>query len=316
VVGIVCLLYEQGLMNIILVTGAHGLLGRNLLPALRDSFKGEILAPSRSELDLMDADKVKSYLEKKNPDMIIHLAARVGGIQANIDAPVEFLIENQKININLIHSAYESGVPALLNLGTSCMYPRDRSSLSETDLLTGPLEPTNEGYALAKIAAARLCQYISARRHYTYRTIIPCNLYGPYDHFEESKSHLVPAVIKKLDDAKRAGVSEVTIWGDGKARREFMYIGDLVDFILFALPKIDTLPDLLNVGLGYDYSINEYYEAAAKVVGFEGKFTHDLKRPAGMPKKLLDISRLKALGWQAKTDLQAGLEKTYQYYLT
>lgn len=303
-------------MHKILVTGGNGLVGRNLVPALRACYEAEVLAPGRDALDLMSAAQVESYIATHKPDVVLHLASRVGGIQANIASPIEFLVENQQININLIYAAYKSGVPTLLNLGTSCMYPKDRQSLVETDLLTGLLEPTNEGYALAKITAARLCQYISLKAGFDYRTIVPCNLYGPYDHFDESRSHLVPAIIKKLDEAKRQQMQEVMIWGDGQARREFMYVGDLVDFMLFALPRIEKLPSLLNVGLGYDYSVNDYYEVAAKVVGFEGGFSHDLEKPAGMQQKLLNITQLKSFGWEAKTDLQTGLQKTYEYYLT
>jgi len=243
------------------------------------------------------------------------LAAKVGGIQANMNEPVDFLVENNLMNTYVIMGAVSAGVTQLLNLGSSCMYPRGRDILHESDMLTGELEPTNEGYALAKVMAARLCQYITKSKGLTYKTIVPCNIYGRYDHFDAVRSHMVPAVIRKLHEAKIKGDRKVSIWGDGESRREFMYVEDLIDFLVWAMPHMEQLPDMINVGLGVDYSINEYYQVGAEMMGYEGLFTHDLSKPAGMRRKMMDVSKSLELGWKAKTSLQDGMKQTYEYYL-
>jgi GDP-L-fucose synthase len=197
------------------------------------------------------------------------------------------------------------------------MYPREASNpLKEEAVLTGELEPTNEGYALAKIVAARLCDYISQEApELSYKTVIPCNLYGRYDHFEPNRSHMIPAVIHKLHQAKLSGSDVVDIWGDGLSRREFMYAEDLAHFLFYALDHFETMPNMLNVGLGQDWSINDYYQAASIVVGYEGGFTYDLSKPAGMRQKLVDTQKLAQFGWSAPTSLEQGLTNTYQFYL-
>lgn len=300
----------------LLITGGNGMVGRNLLehPAISD---WDVLAPSRSELDLTDYSAVCGWIARHRPDAIIHAAGLVGGIQANIAAPVAFLTVNAAIGQNIILAARDAGVTKLLNLASSCMYPRGQDTpLSEDMILTGPLEPTNEGYAIAKILATRLCQYI--RREdpaLQYKTLIPCNLYGRHDKFDPRNSHLVPAVIHKLHQAKMADAPTVEIWGDGMARREFLYAGDLADATLQALADLDRVPDLMNVGLGKDHSIHEYYEAAAQIVGWSGSFVHDLSRPVGMMRKLSDVTNLSTWGWHAKTSLSDGLKQTYAFYL-
>lgn len=299
----------------ILLTGGAGMVGHNILehPGMQAH---TVLAPPRAELDLMNAAAVDAYIESARPDLVIHAAGTVGGIGANIAAPVKFLTDNMAIGTNIIIGARKAGVPRLLNIGSSCMYPRNAvNPLREEMVLTGELEPTNEGYALAKIASARLCQYISQEDDsLRYRTIIPCNLYGRHDKFDPKKAHMIPAVIAKISDAIERGAGEVEIWGDGEARREFMYAGDLADFILTAIDRFEELPQDMNVGLGHDHSINDYYREIARVLGYRGDFTHDLTKPAGMRQKLVDTSRLETFGWQAATSLEQGLEATLAFY--
>jgi len=299
----------------ILITGSTGMVGRNLVEALGNDSAYALLTPTHRDLDLTDQKATDAYFEANKPDMVFNFASKVGGIQANIDEPVDFLLMNMMISMNVIQAALNTGVKKLLNLGSSCMYPRDREILREEDVLTGQLEPTNEGYAVAKNAAALLCKYIADQYGLAYRTAIPTNLYGPYDHFDLVKSHLLPAVILKLHKAKLNHEKTVNIWGSGEVRRECLYVGDLIDFLVMAIERLEELPAMINVGMGEDHTINEYYQVAAKVIGFEGNFDHDLSKPIGMKKKLLDISRVKAFGWKAKINLKEGLAKTYQYFL-
>jgi len=299
----------------VLITGANGMVGKNLIERLKLDDSIELLVPKRSELNLLDQNAVVDYMSAYQPEFVFHLAAKVGGIQANINEPVAFLVENTLMNTHVIMAAMGAGVKQLINLGSSCMYPRGRDLLCEKDILTGQLEPTNEGYALAKLTAARLCQYISSSKGLTYRTVVPCNLYGRYDHFDTVRSHMVPAVIRKMHEAKESSADEISIWGDGESRREFMYVDDLIDFLIMAMSDMNKLPDMLNVGLGFDYSINEYYQMGALVVDYQGSFTHDFSKPAGMRKKLMDVSASHALGWKAKTSLQEGMKKMYHYYV-
>ena len=299
----------------VLLTGGSGMVGTNIREhSSAQNF--QLLTPTRTELNLFNREAVKKYLSTEMPDLIIHAAGRVGGIQANISNPVGFLAENVDMGLNLILSAQQVGIPNLINLASSCMYPRDAlNPLHESIILQGGLEPTNEGYALAKIVSTRACEYVSKEdSKKNYKTIIPCNLYGRYDKFDPENSHLIPAIIKKIDDAMRESSQEIEIWGDGEARREFMYAGDLADFIFYALQRIDEMPQNINVGLGFDYSVTEYYKAVAEVIGFEGGFKFDLTKPVGMKKKLVDTSQLSSFGWSSATDLSDGLRKTYAYY--
>lgn len=277
----------------------------------------EILSPSRAELDLLDYGAVCSVIEEFRPDVVVHAAGKVGGIEANIREPVRFLLDNLDMGRNVVWAAHNAGIKCLINLGSSCMYPRDVATpFCEAFVLKGELEPTNEGYALAKVVVARLCQYISREfPDSKYKTLIPCNIYGRHDKFDPEESHLVAAIIYKLHKAKVTSAPYVDIWGDGSAKREFMYAGDLADLIWRTILNLETLPDIMNVGVGRDFTVKEYYEAAARVVGYTGGFKHDLNKPVGMGKKLLNIERSLAWGWQAKTSLEQGLEKTYKYYL-
>lgn len=298
----------------ILLTGGGGMVGRNLLNAATGL---NIDHPSSKELDLTEAVTVADYIRDTKPDLVIHAAGKVGGIQANMADPVAFLDQNLAIGRNLIMGAFNAGVPEFLNLGSTCIYPRAAENpLREEMVLTGGLEPTNEGYAIAKIAALRLCQYIHRQRaDLQYKTLIPCNLYGPHDNFHPQKSHLLPAIIRKIHDAKRNAEAKVEIWGDGTARREFMYAGDLADAILRAAHDMETLPDLMNTGIGHDHSINDYYQTVADVLEWEGEFTHDLSKPVGMKQKLCATDKADAWGWKASTSLADGIGKTYNFFL-
>ncbi len=292
------------------------MVGRNILEHPKAK-KHEWLAPSSSELDLRDYPAVLAWLQHHQPDLVIHAAGKVGGIHANMREPVSFLLENLDIGRNVVWAARTACVPQLINLASSCMYPRNVSNpLREEMLMQGELEPTNEGYALAKIATVKLCEYISRENpDFQYKSLIPCNIYGPHDKFDPKYSHLLPAILHKLHLAKTDGRQVVDVWGDGSARREFMFVGDLVDCILHATSRFDSLPNLMNVGLGHDWTVNEYYESVARVIGFTGHFYHDRSKPIGMARKLLCTARLQAWGWKATTSLDTGIKATYNHYL-
>lgn len=300
----------------LLLTGGAGMVGRNLQESAAVA-GWRILAPTRGELDLRDYRACAQYFATAGADVVVHAAGRVGGIAANVADPVGFLVENVDLGRNVILAASEAGIPRLLNLASSCMYPADVDvPLREDMLLTGPLEPTNEGYALAKIYAAKLCEYVSrAIPGRAYRTIVPCNLYGRHDDFDPTSSHLVPAIVRKVHEARVSGAKEVEIWGDGRARREFMYAGDLAEFLCLALERFDALPPLMNVGVGDDLTIDEYYATAADVIGWHGTFRHDPTRPVGMRRKLTDVTRLREFGWRPRTDLRTGIAATHRYFL-
>ena len=300
----------------IYVTAKNGLVGKNLLEN-EQLQKHEIFATSHNELDLMDYNAVKDFLKKEMPDIIIHCAGKVGGIQANIKSPYDFFTDNAVMGINVVRAAKELGIKNFLNLSSSCSYPRDyKNPLKEEYVLQGELEPTNEGYALAKLSVLRMCEYISRQfPDYQYKTLIPCNLYGRHDKFSPKNSHMIPAVIRKIHEAKINNTLTIDIWGDGTARREFMYAGDLADGIAYVIDNFDKVPVLMNIGLGYDYTVDEYYNAVAQVIGWSGKFNHDLTKPAGMKQKLVDISRQTNIGWKPNTTLKEGIRKTYEYFL-
>jgi GDP-L-fucose synthase len=300
----------------ILITGANGMVGRNIAEFSKAQ-NYTLLTPSSKELNLLDRSSVDNYINLNKPDIVIHCAGIVGGIQANMKNPVNFLVDNTQIGLNIIMASQEANIKQFINMSSSCMYPREAiNPLGEELILKGELEPTNEGYALAKITSTRLCEYINKEDNsFAYKTVIPCNLYGKYDKFDPKHSHMLPAVIKKIHDAKEDNQDTLDIWGDGTARREFMYAEDLADFIYFALENFDKMPQNINVGLGQDYTINEYYKAISKVIGYEGKFVHDLTKPIGMKQKLIDDSKLKEFGWRYKTSLEDGIKKIYEYYL-
>ncbi|MDD3363431.1 MAG: GDP-L-fucose synthase [Syntrophomonas sp.] len=300
----------------ILLTGSSGMVGRNLLEH-SDITSFEVITPSHSELDLLDYQSVDEFLRFCKPDMVIHAAGIVGGIQANIRNPVKFFIQNLDMGRNIIWASRQNGVKHLINLGSSCMYPRNAPNpLREEIILSGELEPSNEGYALAKIAATRLCQYIHHEdADYQYKTLIPCNLYGRWDKFDPIQSHLIAAIIQKVHEALRTGAKQVEIWGDGNVRREFMYAGDFADCLIHAIKHFDSLPYLMNVGVGRDYTVNEYYKLIAEVMGYSGSFVHDTSKPVGMQNKLVDITKQTECGWQKNCELKKGLAATYDFYL-
>ena len=299
----------------ILLTGGSGMVGSNFLAVLAQT-SYRVLAPTRRQLNLEDTKEIVSFLEKEKPDIVVHAAGRVGGIQANIMNPVAFFLENLDMGRNLVVACKEAGIKKVLNLGSSCIYPCNAPSpLMEDMLLEGKLEPTNEGYALAKVAVLKLCEYITKTdTEYAYKTVIPCNLYGPGDKFSAMEAHLIPAVIAKLHQAVQNQQPEVEIWGDGTVRREFMFAQDFAKALLFLIEKFDQMPNIINVGIGHDYTINEYYQAVAEVVGYKGHFVHDLTKPVGMKQKLVDITKLKNMGWHQETELVDGITTTYEYY--
>lgn len=300
----------------VLLTGGGGMVGRNIAEH-PGAAAWELLAPRRAELDLERFDAVQSFMRETRPDVVIHSAGLVGGIQANIAQPVDFLVRNVDMGRNVILAAHGAGVKQFINLASSCMYPRNgMHPLREEQVLSGELEPTNEGYAIAKIYATRLCQYLRRQEpELQYKTLIPCNLYGRFDKFDPAHSHLIPAVIRKIHEAKVAGAPTVEIWGDGLARREFMDAADLADAVLRHVEQGDSAPELMNIGLGHDHTINEYYRAIAAVVGWQGDFVHDLNRPVGMRQKLVDTRRQTAWGWAPKISLQDGIARCYDYFL-
>lgn len=288
----------------VLLTGGSGMLGAAILrlaPTVAPDLT--LLAPTRHQLDLTDRAAVARWYAANPVDAVIHAAARVGGIQANIDDPTGFLLDNLRINDAVIAGANEAGVGRLLFLGSSCMYPRDhRQPLVEADMLAAPLEPTNEGYALSKIAGARLCDYISRQfPGRAYRTIVPCNLFGAGDHFGSAASHLLAAIVTKVVEAQADGRDEIEVWGTGAARREFMDVDHLARFILTVLPRLPDLPPLLNVGADRDHSVDDYYRIVADRAGWSGRLVHDPARPEGMAAKLMSSDCARGFGWVPPT---------------
>lgn len=299
----------------VFLAGANGMVGKNILENPK-SKSYEWLIPSRKDLDLRDRKSVQDYFRATQPEFVINAAGVVGGIQANVREPVRFFTDNLDIGVNLITAAKETGIRKFLNLSCSCMFPRVAAlPMREESILTGELEPTNEGYAIARIAAQRLCEYVSRESSgYLYKTLIACNLYGRHDKFDPRHAHMIPAVMVKLHDAALSRSPEVSIWGDGSATREFMFAGDFAECVLRSIEEFETLPDVCNVGPGEEVSIKEYYEKIARVVGYEGSFVFDLSKPSGMARKVVDISKITAWGWRASTSLEAGLKQTYEFY--
>lgn len=299
----------------VIITGGSGMVGSNLREAL-SSLGIKSISPNQKGLDLTKQDEVSNFFTKHKPNAVIHCAGLVGGIHANIARPYDFAMQNMSMGSNIVNSCLENGVEKLINLGSSCMYPRDgHNPLKEESLLSGPLEPTNEGYAVAKIAVSRLCKYSNSQFGTDFKTLIPCNLYGKYDDFDLEKAHLIPGVIHRMHLHKNSGKESITIWGDGSARREFMYASDLADFICFALSKYNSVPEEINVGLGFDFTVKEYYQMIAEEIGYSGKFEFDLSKPTGMKQKLVDVSKQNSLGWSPPTDTREAIRKTYRHFV-
>jgi GDP-L-fucose synthase len=299
----------------IFVAGHRGLVGSALIRRFeRDGFHN-LLKRDRSQLDLVDERAAQSFFAQEKPAIVIVAAAKVGGIKANNDFPVEFLLDNLRIQNNVIHAAHEAGVRKLLFLGSSCIYPKFAPQpIPETALLSGPLEPTNEAYAIAKIAGIKLCQAFSREYGANFISAMPTNLYGPNDNFDLETSHVLAALLRKAHEAKIGKVRELIVWGSGKPRREFLHVDDLASACLFLLEKYDS-PEIINVGCGEDISIRELAELICDVVGFEGELAWDTTKPDGTPRKLLDITKLRNLGWQPTIPLREGIAQTYDWFL-
>lgn len=296
----------------IFVTGHRGMVGSALVRRLQAGGYTNILTRSRTELDLLDQRAVQAFLAEEKPDYIFIAAARVGGIQANNIHRADFIYQNLMIEANLIHGAHLAGVQRLMFLGSSCIYPRDCAQpIREDALLTGPLEPTNEPYAIAKIAGIKLAESYNRQHGRQYISVMPTNLYGPNDNYDLANSHVLPALLRKAHEARQRGDAEYTVWGTGRPMREFLYVDDLADACVHLMEQGYDGP-LVNIGTGTDVTIRELAETVMQVVGFEGRIVFDDSKPDGTPRKLLDVSRLAGLGWTAKTALRDGIRLAYE----
>jgi GDP-L-fucose synthase len=297
------------------IAGHNGMVGGALVRRFSAEPGISLVLRTRQELDLTSQAAVSAFYAAERPDVVIMAAAKVGGIHANNTYPADFLFDNLAIAANTIHGAYAAGVKRLLFLGSSCIYPKlAPQPMPESCLLTGPLEPTNEAYAIAKIAGLKLCEYYRKQHGVLYHSAMPTNLYGPGDNYHPQNSHVLPGLIGRFHQAREAGQAEVLAWGTGSPKREFLYVDELADACAFLLRQ-DNPPDLINIGTGTDVTIRELTELVAQVIGFKGRITWDATKPDGTPRKLMDVSRLKALGWTARIGLREGVEKTYAAYL-
>jgi len=298
----------------VFVAGGRGLVGSAIVRALARAGAGSVLTPTRADVDLRDRVQVDRFMAAEKPSHVFLAAAKVGGIHANNTYRAEFMYDNLAIQNNVIDSAYRHGVEKLLFLGSSCIYPKFADQpIAEEALLTGPLEPTNEPYAIAKIAGMKMCEAYRYQYGFDAISAMPTNLYGPGDNFDLQNSHVIPALMRKAHEAKVTGAPEMTVWGSGTPRREFCHVDDLAEACLFLMDNYDgTGP--VNVGIGEDIAIRDLAALICEVVGFQGKLTFDASKPAGTPRKVLDVSRIKALGWTAKIGLKEGLAATYAWY--
>ena len=299
----------------IFVAGHRGMVGSALMRRLESRAFSSVVTRERSQLDLTDESAVAKFFANEKPHIVIVAAAKVGGIKANNDFPVEFLVENLRIQNNVIRSAYDIRVRKLLFLGSSCIYPNlAPQPIPESALLTGPLEQTNEAYAIAKIAGIKLCQAFSRQYAANFISAMPTNLYGPNDNFDLETSHVLAALLRKAHEAKTRNDQKLVVWGTGKPRREFLHVDDLVSACLLLLEKYDS-PEIINVGCGEDISIRELAELICDVVGFDGELAWDTTKPDGTPRKLLDVSKIRAIGWKPAIALRDGIAQTYQWFL-
>ncbi|MEY2849993.1 MAG: hypothetical protein RI885_2660 [Actinomycetota bacterium] len=301
----------------VLLTGAHGMLGSSLLTAWISARPSDTVVPvGRDRVDLRDRSATAALLAEERPDAIIHAAATVGGIAAKLANPTRYLLDNLLLDSSLVGAAIDARVPELLYIGSAAVYPEHyRQPFIETDLLAAPLEVANEGYAIAKIAGTKLCEYASAEFGLDYRVAVPSNLYGPGDDFSESHGHLISAVLGKLHTATLDRAPLVEIWGDGTARREFTYAPDLADWLVSQIGRLGSWPPMINIGVGVDLSIAEYYEAARLVTGYSGDFSFDTSRPAGVHQRILDSTAARALGWAPSTSLEDGMASAYASFV-
>ena len=308
----------------IYVAGHRGMVGAAIVHRLTELGYSNLVTRTHAELDLTSQQDVNAFFESESPEYVILAAARVGGINANNQYPADFIYDNLMIESNIIHASHKRGVKRLLFLGSSCIYPRlAEQPMAETALLTGTLEPTNEPYALAKIAGIKLCESFNRQHGCDFRSVMPTNLYGPNDNFHPKNSHVIPALMRRFHEAKQDNANEVVVWGSGKPKREFLYVDDMAAACVFVMGldqdtyKANTEPMLshINVGSGKDGSIRELTELMARVTGFDGDIVFDSSQPDGAPRKLLDVSRLSAMGWDYAIELEQGLYSTYQWYL-
>jgi GDP-L-fucose synthase len=299
----------------VFVAGRRGLVGSAIHRALQRRGFTKLLGPSRDELELRDQAAVERFFAAAKPEYVFQAAARVGGILANDTYPADFIRDNLQIQTNVIDAAHRHGVRKLCFLGSSCVYPRLAAQpMTEASLLTGPLEPTNQWYAIAKIAGIKMCQAYSRQYGFNAISIMPTNLYGPGDDFDLESSHVLPALIRKFHEARVQRAASVSVWGTGAPRREFLYVDDLADAACFLMEEYDS-PEIVNVGVGEDISIAELADLIRGIVGFEGDIEYDRGKPDGAPQKLLDVSKSRDLGWRASTTLVDGIRWTYQWYL-
>jgi GDP-L-fucose synthase len=300
----------------IYVAGHRGMVGSAIMRRLREAGYEQIVTRTHTELDLTDQSAVSAFLEAEHPAFIFMAAAKVGGIHANNVYRAEFLYQNLMIEANMVHAAWRAGVNRMLFLGSSCIYPRDSAQpIKEDYLLTGPLEQTNEPYAIAKIAGVKLCETYNNQYGTNYVSAMPTNLYGPNDNYDLNNSHVLPALIRKAHEAKTRGDAEIVVWGSGKPMREFLYVDDMAEASVF-LMEADVKSGLFNIGTGKDVTIRELAETVMDVVGFRGAIVFDRTKPDGTPRKLLNVERMRALGWQAKTGLREGIAHAYGDFLS
>lgn len=299
----------------IFIAGHKGLVGSAILRYLKKNNYTNIITKDRKSLDLSNQKAVNDFFKKEKPQYVFLAAAKVGGIMANQEYPADFIYQNLIINTNVIQACYEYKVKKLIYLGSSCIYPKlAPQPIKEEYLLTSPLEKSNEAYAIAKIAGLKMCQHYNNQYQTKFIAVMPTNLYGPHDNFNLENSHVFPAMIRKFHEAKVNNKESITLWGSGNPKREFIFVEDLADALVFLMKNYDG-KELLNIGTGKDLSIRELAKKIKEIVGFEGKIIWDKSKPDGTPRKLLDVKRLKRLGWQAKTDLDQGIKLTYQWFL-
>lgn len=298
----------------VFVAGGSGLVGRAIVKNLKDKGFNSLVYPTHQELDLLDGAAVSDFYSSKKPEYVIVAAARVGGIKANSTYPADFLRENLVLQNNVIWNAHLSGVKKLLFLGSNCIYPREAPQpIREESFLTGPFEPTNEGYAVAKTAGIKLCEKIFEQYGSLFISCMPASIYGIYDHFEPERGHVIPSLIRRMHEAKAAGAPEVVVWGSGSPRREFMHADDLAEAIFLLMEQYEK-KEFLNIGTGEDISIKELALLVKETVGYKGALVFDTTKPDGMPRKLLEASKIRTLGWTPKVALRDGLQQTYAWY--
>ncbi len=301
--------------SLVYLAGHIGLVGSAILRNLKSSGYSNIITRTIDELDLRDQSAVNAFFAKHKPEYVFLAAAKVGGILANNTYPAEFIADNTMIEVNIINAAWKNGVKKMLFLGSSCIYPKMAlQPIKEEYLMTGPLEPTNEWYAMAKILGIKMCQAYHKQYGFNAISLMPTNLYGPGDNFHPENSHVMPALIRRFHEAKLAGLEKVTVWGTGTPKREFLYVDDLAAATVFLMNNYDD-PEIINVGVGKDQTICEIAELVKEVVGYEGDLEWDTTKPDGTPRKLLDVSKLFSLGWKPSVPLREGLENTYKWYV-